>query len=478
MADSELRGWVDGALFPRQPVGEGDRRDRWRGARSEASSRRLVRRQFWWAVAIEPRRGVSSRRRFAAAWAAKARFLLLVSMASPMISTVATPDVYNNTGGAKLCMSGSLSSTQVKGKIVICVKGNISSVEKGQVVKEAGGVAMIIANDVEDTIVAAHVLPTVSLGASAAKAIITYTISSTNPMAMIEFQGVVDNNPAPTMAAFSSRGPYPVDPHILKPDLTAPGVNILAAWPANISPTRLKIDKRRVLFNILSGTSMSCPHVSGLIALLKSKHREWSPAAIKSALMTTAYVNDSENKLISDMAALNRTANPFVFGSGHVDPERASDPGLIYDISTREYVDYLCSQKYNSTQMAIVTGEDFTCSSASNVKPGDLNYPSFSVIFSKDFTATTYKRTVTNVGSPVSNTYYVKVIQPDGVSITVQPNVLKFQITGEKLSYNVTFKAKKGNGIKAAEFSFGSLEWVSACKYYHVKSPIAVTWLK
>ncbi|KAL3622262.1 hypothetical protein CASFOL_033673 [Castilleja foliolosa] len=277
------------------------------------------------------------------------------------------PLVYNKTGGAKFCESGSLSSTQVQGKIVICVGGgNISIVEKGQVVKEAGGVGMILANDVEGTIVDAHVLPTVSLGFSAAKAIITYTNSSTNPMAMIEFQGVVDNNPAPTMAAFSSRGPYPVDPHILKPDLTAPGVNILAAWPANISPTRLKIDKRRVLFNILSGTSMSCPHVSGLIALLKSHHRDWSPAAIKSALMTTAYVNDSENNIISDMAALNRTANPFVFGSGHVDPERASDPGLIYDISTRDYVDYLCSQKYNSTQMAIVIGEKTTCPAASH----------------------------------------------------------------------------------------------------------------
>ncbi|KAL3618695.1 hypothetical protein CASFOL_037514 [Castilleja foliolosa] len=395
------------------------------------------------------------------------------------------PLVYNITGGAKFCMSGSLSSTQVMGKIVICVRGgNMSRVGKGQVVKEAGGVAMILANDVdqgEETIADAHFLPAVSVGASAAKAIITYTNSSRNPMAKIEFQGVVDNNPAPTMAAFSSRGPYRVDRNILKPDVTAPGVNILAAWPANISPTGFEFDKRRVSFNILSGTSMSCPHVSGLIALLRSKHMNWSPAAIKSALMTTAYVIDSKNNTISDMAALNgsKSANPFVFGSGHVDPERASDPGLIYDISTRDYVDYLCSQKYNSTQMAIVTGEDFTCSSASNVKPGDLNYPSYSVTIRKNFKATTYKRIVTNVGSPVSTTYTAIVTEPEGVSITVQPNILKFQKANEKLSYNVTFKAKKGNGfIMPAEFSFGSLEWVSATKHYCVRSPIAVIWVK
>ncbi|KAL3618697.1 hypothetical protein CASFOL_037516 [Castilleja foliolosa] len=394
------------------------------------------------------------------------------------------PLVFNKIGGAKLCMSGSLSSTQVKGKIVICVRGNISRVEKGQVVKEAGGVGMILANDVEqgeETIVDAHVLPAVSLGASAAEAVIKYTTFSRNPMAIIEFQGVVDNNPAPTMAAFSSRGPNPVDTYILKPDVTAPGVNILAAWPPNTSPTGLKIDKRRVSFNILSGTSMSCPHVSGLIALLRSKHRDWSPAAIKSALMTTAYINDSKNNIISDMAAINgsKSANPFVFGSGHVNPEKASDPGLIYNISTRDYFDYLCSQKYNSKQIKIVTGESFTCPADSHFKPGDLNYPSFSVIIRKNFTATTYKRTVTNVGRQVNTTYSVKVIDPEGVSITVQPNVLKFQKLKEKLSYNVTIKVKKGKGIiMPARFSFGSVELVSACKYYHVRSPIAVTWLK
>ncbi|KAL3618696.1 hypothetical protein CASFOL_037515 [Castilleja foliolosa] len=394
------------------------------------------------------------------------------------------PLVYNKTGGAKFCESGSLSSTQVQGKIVICVRGgHIDRVPKGEVVKNAGGVAMILVNEVdqgEETIVDAHVLPAVSLGATAAKSIIIYTNSSRNPTAMIKFQGAVDNNPAPTMAVFSSRGPNLVDPNILKPDLTAPGLDILAAWPANISPTRFKFDKRRVLFNIYSGTSMSCPHVSGIMALLKSQHKDWSPAAIKSALMTTAYVYDSKNNIISDMAALNgsKSANPFVFGSGHVNPERASDPGLIYNISTRDYFDYLCSRKYNSTQMAIVTGENFTCSTASHFKPGALNYPSFSVIISKDFTATTYKRTVTNVGSQVRTTYTVNVIEPEGVSITVRPNVLKFKNPKEQLSYNVIFKAKKGKGVMPAEFSFGSLEWVSADGKHHVRSPIAVTCLK
>ncbi|GFP82255.1 subtilisin-like protease [Phtheirospermum japonicum] len=298
--------------------------------------------------------------------------------------TKTMPLVHSETGDAKFCKRGSLSPSLVKGKIVICFRGgDIGFAEKGEVVKMAD----------------AQVLPTVSLGASAANALMNYAKSSRNPTATFEFHGNAYGNRAPVMAAFSSRGPNSVDPNILKPDVTAPG----------------------------------CPHVSGLIALLKSLHRDWSPAAIKSALMTTAYVKDSKNNLISDAAALNdsESATPFEYGSGHVDPERASDPGLIYDISTQDYLD-------------------------------------------TKFTGTTYKRAVTNVGIAAS-TYSVKVIEPKGVSITVQPQVLKFRKMGEKLSYNVTFKAIKGDMPTTTSVAFGSLEWVSG--KYSVRSPIAATWL-
>ncbi|KAJ0638531.1 putative tripeptidyl-peptidase II [Helianthus annuus] len=82
------------------------------------------------------------------------------------------------------------------------------------------------------------------------------------------------------MAVFSSKGPNIITPDIIKPDITAPGVNILAAWsPVSTADS--------INYNILSGTSMSCPHVSAVVALLKSVHPYWSPAAIKSAIMTT-----------------------------------------------------------------------------------------------------------------------------------------------------------------------------------------------
>ncbi|GJM90826.1 hypothetical protein PR202_ga07144 [Eleusine coracana subsp. coracana] len=82
---------------------------------------------------------------------------------------------------------------------------------------------------------------------------------------------------SPRVAAFSSRGPSPAFPGIIKPDIAAPGVGILAAQGNS--------------YVFRSGTSMSCPHVSAIVALLKSLHPDWSPAMIKSAIITSGICN-------------------------------------------------------------------------------------------------------------------------------------------------------------------------------------------
>ncbi|XP_028783734.1 subtilisin-like protease SBT1.1 [Neltuma alba] len=382
---------------------------------------------------------------------------------------------------AQYCIRGSLDPKLVKGKMVACERGITGRTLKGEVVKMAGGVGMILLNSAsqgEELFADAHIIPATSLGASASKTIRSYVLADKSPTASISFIGTVygDSN-APTMAAFSSRGPSLVGPDVIKPDLTAPGVNILAAWPPKTSPSSLKSDKRSVLFNIVSGTSMSCPHVSGVAALVKSAHKDWSPAAIKSALMTTAYTLNHGGRPIGDISS-NRSsemANPFALGSGHVDPERASNPGLVYDITTQGYLSYLCSLNYTSSQIAILLGGNSTCSIDGGLQPGDLNYPSFAVLFSSRSTkkaSVTYKRLVTNVGYHKSN-YAVKVEKPMGVSVTVEPKNLSFGKVGEKLSYNVTFVVD-GRARVSGSSSFGSLVWISA--HYIVRSPIAVTW--
>ncbi|XVF73317.1 hypothetical protein PTKIN_Ptkin12aG0191900 [Pterospermum kingtungense] len=267
-----------------------------------------------------------------------------------------------------------------------------------------------------------HVLPASSLGVSAGRAIIKYILSrgtNKNPTASIAFKGTVYGDRAPVMAAFSSRGPNVVGPDIIKPDVTAPGLNILAAWPALTSPTRLKSDKRRVLFNIDSGTSMSCPHVSGIAALLKSRHKDWSPAAIKSALMTTAYVTDNKGSPILDIAFIP------LLHLLHLAPVMLIRRELLIQVN------------FNKR--------------AENIR-------------------VTYKRTVTNVGAPKS-TYKVLVEEPKGVSMTVNPKILTFQKLGEKLSYTVSFIGTKPR----AASSFGSLVWLSG--KYSVRSPIAASWI-
>ncbi|CAM8923856.1 unnamed protein product [Rhodiola kirilowii] len=389
------------------------------------------------------------------------------------------PLVYKKSagkGGAEFCTKGALDRRVVKGKIVVCENGMIGRTEKGAQVKTAGGAGMLLLNHEnagEELLADAHVLPAASLGASAAKVVRSY-LNSSNPCASISSTGTVYGDPAPLVSAFSSRGPNAVDSDIIKPDVIAPGLNILAAWPPTTSPSMLASDKRRVKFNILSGTSMSCPHVSGLAALLKSVHPHWSPAAIKSALMTTAYTEDNHKSPISDASSSvsPNDATPFGFGSGHVDPDRASDPGLVYDIITKDYLLHLCSLNYTSSQMSLFSGGNFTCPPPFGKSQFNLNYPSFSVNFVSPNTVLIHRRTVTNVGKP-SSTYKVQVNTPKGVRVTVQPKTLSFKKLGQELSYKVRFTAIK-DGLDATT-SFGSIVWVSS--HYSVRSPIAAAWL-
>lgn len=376
----------------------------------------------------------------------------------------------------ELCLEGSLKPKVVRGKIVVCELGNIEGVEKGQVVARAGGIGMIeLSNEYlgESLIAESHVLPATFVGAKAGKAIRGYLQSNrSRPTGTIVFYGTVyHREEAPILCSFSSRGPNAVSPDILKPDIIAPGLNILAAWPENLSPSGLPSDKRRTKFNLESGTSMSCPHVSGLAALLRSVHRHWSPAAIKSALMTTAYITNTKGNPIRDAASLaGPPATPFDIGAGHVNPEKAREPGLVYDIGTQDYVNYLCSLNYSSSEIGVLTKTRVSCPKPIP-KPGDLNYPSFSVVFySSGSASATFTRKVTNVG-PDNSTYSVEVAEPLGVKVTVNPRTLVFTKKNQSHIYTVTFGAEQAS----ASGAFGSITWSSGL--YKVRSPVAVLWV-
>ncbi|CAI9280885.1 unnamed protein product [Lactuca saligna] len=399
------------------------------------------------------------------------------------------PLIYaGNEGGdgysASLCLEGSLDPNSVRGKIVLCDRGINSRAQKGEVVKKAGGMGMILANGVfdgEGLVADCHVLPATSVGASSGDEIRRYITSASKskspPKATIIFKGTrINVRPAPVVASFSARGPNPESPEILKPDLIAPGLNILAAWPDKVGPSGLASDNRKTEFNILSGTSMACPHVSGLAALLKAAHPGWSPAAIKSALITTAYTLDNRGETMIDESTGN-SSTVMDFGAGHVHPQKAMDPGLVYDISSYDYIDFLCNSNYTTKNIQVITRKHADCSRAKKAgHTGNLNFPSMTAVFQlygKRKMSTHFIRTVTNVGEAKS-VYTVGIKPPRGMNVTVEPMKLAFRREGQKLNFLVrvkvvAMKLSAGSSITKS----GSIEWSDG--KHVVRSPLVVT---
>ncbi|XP_027774794.1 subtilisin-like protease SBT1.7 [Solanum pennellii] len=366
---------------------------------------------------------------------------------------------------AALCSSGSLNNTDVKGKVVVCDRGgDVPRLEKSQTVKDAGGAAMILTNleiDGDGTFADAHVLPATHVGYTAGESIKAYINSTSTPSAGIVFKGtIIGFKSSPSVSSFSSRGPNLASPGIVKPDIIGPGVNILAAWPVSVE-NKTGTD---LTFNIISGTSMSCPHLSGIAALLKSAHPDWSPAAIKSAIMTTADQFNLEGQPILDQRDL--PADIFATGAGHVNPSKASDPGLIYDIKVENYIQYLCGLGYKDKDIELLAQQTVKCSLQSSISEAELNYPSFSIILGPQ--TQNYTRTVTNVGD-ASSTYTVNITQIQGVDVVVEPATLVFTQVNQQETYSVSFTQ---TGLITDRFVQGAISWIS--NKYVVRIPISV----
>ncbi|KAH7687172.1 Peptidase S8 subtilisin-related protein [Dioscorea alata] len=372
---------------------------------------------------------------------------------------------------AATCTNGSLDTINVKGMMVVCDEGDNDYVEKGSIVQNAGGVAMIIANykgNGYTTPASPHVLPAAHISYNDGVSIKTYISTASAPTATILFNGTLFGViPSPMMASFSSRGPSIADPFTLKPDIIAPGVNILAAWPFSPGPT----PSIGANFNLESGTSMATPHISGIAGLLKAVHPDWSPAAIKSAMMTSADITGNDGKPIADYTL--DVADYFGTGAGHVNPTKASVPGFVYDLDPASYIPYLCGLGYTDKQVTIVVGSSVTCASVTPITGSELNYPSFMVFLTASNSYTvTVNRTVTNVGDATS-TYSVTVVEPSGGSVTVNPETITFSSVNQQSQYSVTFSNSVG-GTGTAAYSQGSLTWASSDGSTTVRSPIMV----
>ncbi|CAN6574056.1 unnamed protein product [Malus baccata var. baccata] len=368
---------------------------------------------------------------------------------------------------ALLCKAGTLDPKKVKGKILACLRGDNAKVDKGEQALLAGAVGMILANNAlngNEIISDPHVLPASHINFTDGILVFAYINSTKSPRAYIK-RAITElgTKPSPFMAPFSSKGPNTITPGILKPDITAPGVSVIAAYTKARGPTNQMFDQRRIPFNSASGTSMSCPHISGICGLLKTLYPHWSPAAIKSAIMTTAITRD--NSMGPLLNASFYEATPFSYGAGHVNPNSAMDPGLVYDLSLNDYLNFLCAMGYNETEMEMFSEDTYECPKPA-ISPTNLNYPSITI--PKLSGSLEVTRTVKNVGSP--GTYKAYIQSPDGVSVSVEPKKLKFKKIGEEKSFKVLLQVKEAK--QAKNYVFGKLIW-SDGKHY-VRSPIVV----
>ena len=321
-----------------------------------------------------------------------------------LIDAATIPAKGGEAAKAALCLPGSLDRTKVKGRAVLCQRGQNPRVEKSKVVQEAGGAGLVLANTKpeEDLVADLHWLPAVNVSAADGAAIRALLADGAQATVSLE-GGHPAAGPADRIAAFSSRGPETAVPDIAKPDLGAPGVNILAAG----TPTPAGGERPGETFRIVSGTSMASPEVAGAAALLAQLEPDWTPAAIKSALMTSA-----ESKITSEDG--QKPAGPLDVGSGRIDPNRAATPGLVVDTPVTDYVRYLKGQAPEAVPDGAVTP----------LAAIDLNLPS--VAFSHFTGAGTAVRTFTSV-DPRPTSWTVSVEAPAGLVASVTPS--SFDIT-------------------------------------------------
>ena len=341
---------------------------------------------------------------------------------------------------ASLCGPGTLDPTKVAGKVVLCDRGVFDRVAKSKAVADAGGIGVVMVNQVggaNDVDLDEHSVPTIHVSNTEYNALHTYAAPGTGTVTFTDGNSTTTQTPVPQVAGFSSRGPVAAaGGDVLKPDISAPGVSILAA-ATNLA--------RTPAFEFLSGTSMAAPHITGLAALYLSVHPLATPMEIKSAMMTTAANTVGETG--------KAETDPFAQGAGEVTPSKFLSPGLLYLSDVSDWKQYL------------VGAGEATFTGVTGIDPSNLNSASIAV---GDLVK---KQTVTRSVTSTGTGSYKATVKVPGVVSTVSPSTLKFTKAGQTKSFTVTFTRSTA---KLDAFSTGFLTWKKVSGTTVVRSPIAI----
>ncbi len=374
---------------------------------------------------------------------------------APLIAAVDSTPTASSTGSPRDACSALTNATRVTGRIVLVERGGCEFQVKITNAEAAGAVGVVVYNDAAgEPIVmngdtgSVHI-PAVMIGADDGQRLLT-ALSGTQQVTVKLAKGVFVpiTTTGNIIADFSSRGPALTDANFLKPDVTAPGVDILAG----MTPTPANgVQGER--YTYYSGTSQATPEVSGVAALLKEAHPDWSPSALKSALMTSTY----QQVVHPDGSA----TNPLERGSGHINPNHAVDPGLVYTNEFRDHAAYLCGTLSPPFSQADCAG--YAAAGLSSAATA-LNLPS--VALAELITGDVVKRRVTNLGPPSS--YSASIVAPQDVAISVDPATLVLG-TGESREFSLRFTS---TSTAFDLWDFGQLTWNDG--KHTVVSPIAV----
>ncbi|OVA19814.1 Peptidase S8/S53 domain [Macleaya cordata] len=272
---------------------------------------------------------------------------------------------------------------------------------------------------------------------------------------------------APIVASYSSRGPDVNNAllqtaDVLKPNVMAPGSSIWAAWSPNSEGDHYIKGQH---FALVSGTSMATPHIAGIAALIKQRNPTWSPAAITSAMMTTANVTDHFGApILAQQSNQLSTATAFDFGSGSINPAKAIDPGLVFDIQFKHYIQFLCAVPgvdEESVRRAVGVG----CPTKKKRWCSELNTASVTVsnlVGSRKVT-----RRVTSVDTE-TEMYQVTVKEPHGVSVTVSPQFFVIRANRSRV-LTIELEAKEATNA----YTFGEV-LLRGFRDHVVRVPLAV----
>jgi len=383
-----------------------------------------------------------------------------ITEATDMVPLVDALDV-----GNELCVPGAWpDGTDLTGQIVLCRRGDIARVEKSLAAAEVNAAGMILYNAApnESLVADPHYLASIHITAEDGAVVKGYLAGAEAPMAQINGWEEVERAGS-VMADFSSRGENLLSADILKPDVTAPGVDILAGNTP--TPT---LGRPGQYFQAISGTSMSSPHVAGLMALIDQAHPDWSPAAVKSALMTTA----RQDVLKEDGAT---PADPFDMGAGHVDPSgpigaegSIFNPGIVFDNDIVGAAAYSCGES-----LEIFTKE--TCENlvAAGYSTDASDYNQASIAIGELAGTQTVTRTITNVAGRALN-LTASFEAPAGFEASVSPAKVTVP-SGKSATFEVTFTAVDP---QPKQWAFGSMTLTERSKgqgkQYSARVPIAL----